>query len=157
MMSRVRTRPMIVVTLLLWSSGCQIPWDQLLKVDHTTIDPAPPAVVTQPQFRLLIIEETADRPTLPAEQLGIFTSTTLRDYLDKHCTTLADGSHGYRIVDQDDVANLPAEFQATAKLKRDATPWLYCTDGTRGLSTPLPADVDELLAKIRPYAESDAR
>ncbi len=157
MKSTSQTRLMIVVAILLWGSGCHVQWDQLLKVDHTTIDPAPPAVVTQPQFRLLIIEETADRPTLPAEQLGIFTSTTVRDYLDQHCVTLADGSHGYRIVDQDDVANLPAEFQATAKLKREATPWLYCTDGTRGLSTPLPASVEQLLAKIKPYAEADAR
>jgi hypothetical protein len=153
MMSRVRTRLMIIATMLLWCSGCQVQWDQLLKVDHTTIDPAPPAVVTQPQFRLLIIEETADRPALPAEQLSIFTSTTVRDYLDQYCVTLADGSHGYRIVDQDDVANLPAEFLATAKLKRESTPWLYCTDGTRGLSASLPVSVDELLAKIGPYAE----
>jgi hypothetical protein len=153
MKSLSQTKQMIVAAMLLWCSGCQVQWDQLLKVDHTTIDPAPPVVVTQPQFRLLIVEETADRPTLPAEQLGIFTSTMVRDYLDQHCVTLADGSHGYRIVDQDDIANLPAEFQAIAKLKRDATPWLYCTDGTRGLSAPLPVSVDELLAKIGPYAE----
>jgi hypothetical protein len=144
---------MIVLALMLSCSGCQIPWDQWLKLDRTTTDSTPRAVITKPQFRMLIVEETADRPTLPAEQLSIFTSTTLRDYLDQHCMTLADGSHGYRIIDQDDVANLPADFQATAKLRRDSTPWLYCTDGTRGLSAPLPGSVDQLLARIKPYAE----
>lgn len=144
---------MIVLALMLSCSGCQIPWDQWLKLDRATTDSTPPAVITKPQFRMLIVEETADRPTLPAEQLSIFTSTTLRDYLDQHCMTLADGSHGYRIIDQDDVANLPADFQATAKVKRDSTPWLYCTDGTRGLSAPLPGSVDQLLARIKPYAE----
>lgn len=144
---------MILVALLLSCSGCQISWDRLLKIDHTTIDPKPPSVITKPQFRLLIVEETADRPTLPPGQLSIFTSTTVRDYLDQHCVTLADGSHGYRIIDQDEVINLPPDFQATAKLKRESTPWLYCTDGTRGLSAPLPGSVDQFLARIKPFAE----
>ena len=144
---------MILVALLLSCSGCQIQWDRLLTLDHTTTDPNPPAVITKPQFRLLIVEETADRTTLPAGQLSIFTSTTVRDYLDHHCVTLADGSHGYRMIDQDDVANLPADFLATAKLKRESTPWLYCTDGTRGLSAPLPSSVNQFLARIKPYAE----
>lgn len=139
--------------LCLTGSGCNVQWDQLLKLDHTVTDPSAPTVVTQPQFRLLIVEETADRPSLPMDQLSIFVSPTLRDYLNSHCVKLADGSSGYRIVDKDDVDNLPADFRETAKLKRDSTPWLYCTDGSKGLSCPLPGSVDETLAKIKPYAE----
>jgi hypothetical protein len=144
---------MSLIAALLLLGGCKVQWEQLLNSDHTAVDPNPPSVVTDPQFRLLIVEETADRPGLPADQLSIFTSTALRDYLDSHCAKLADGSKGYRIVDKDDTSSLPPDFQATAGLKRESTPWLYCTDGAKGLSCPLPASVDELLAKIRPYAE----
>ena len=133
--------------LLLLLSGCNIDWTG----NHVRPDPNPPHVVTSPEFRLLIVEETADRPSLPAGQVSIFTSTTLRDYLDQHCKKLSDGSNGYRIIDKDQVNELPADFKAT--VKDNPTPWLYCTDGTNGLSCPLPATVDEVLAKVRPYAE----
>ena len=135
--------------LLLLLSGCNIDWTGQ---GHVQPDPNPPHVVTRPEFRLLIVEETGDRPSLPASQLSIFTSTVLVDYLDQHCKKLPDGSNGYRICDKDQLKELPPDFQATAK-PGNPTPWLYCTDGTNGLSCPLPATVDEFLAKVRPYAE----
>lgn len=135
--------------LLLLLGGCNIDWTG---GNHVVVDPNPPRVVTQPEFRLLIVEETADRPSLPPDQLSIFTSTVARYYLDAHCLKLPDGTNGYRIVDKDQLSELPADFKATAKLE-NGTPWLYCTDGINGLSCPLPATVDEFLAKVKPYAE----
>ena len=138
---------MLALLLIL---GCNVQW-----VSPVITDPSPPGpVVTKPEFRLLIVEETAHRTTLSADQLSIFTSSKLRQYLDSHCATLADGSHGYRIVDKDDVDNLPDDFRATVQQHRwESTPWLYCTNGIKGLSGPLSGSVDELLSKIKPYAE----
>ena len=145
----MKTRFALLLTLL--CCGCQwnIDWTGQ---HHVQPDPNPPHVVTQPEFRLLIVEETADRPSLAPSQLSIFTSTSVRDYLDQHCKQLADGSNGYRIVDKDQISELPDDFRATVK-PENPTPWLYCTDGTNGLSCPLPSSPDELLAKVRPYAE----
>lgn len=143
----MKTRFALLLAVL--CCGCNVDWTGQR---HVVVDPNPPHIVTQPEFRLLIVEETADRPSLSPGQLSVFTSTVIRDYLDQHCKKLADGSNGFRIIDKDQVDELPADFKATAKAE-NPTPWLYCTDGTNGLSCPLPATVDEFLAKVKTYAE----
>lgn len=136
---------------LLLLTGCNVQW---IPVDPIQPDPNPPGpVVTSDEFRLLIVEETADRPKLPAGQQGVFTSTVLRKWLREHCKPLSDGSNGFRIVDVDDVENLPAEFKSLER--PTSTPWLYVTNGKTGLSCPLPASVDELLSKVGPYASGE--
>lgn len=135
--------------LCISSIGCNVQW---IPVNPVQVDPNPPGpVVTNPEFRLLIVEETADRPKLPAGQQGIFTSTVLRKWLKDHCKPLSDGSNGFRIVDVDDVENLPAEFKGLETPK--SVPWLFVTNGTTGLSCPLPGTADEVIAKVSPYAE----
>lgn len=142
-------RPIIAMFALLMLIGCNIQW---VPVNPVLVDPNPPGpVVTNPEFRLLIVEETADRPRLPAGQQGIFTSTVLRKWLKDHCKPLSDGSNGFRIVDVDDMEHLPAEFKSLETPK--SVPWLYVTNGKTGLSCPLPATADEVIAKVSPYAE----
>lgn len=143
----------MIAMMLLCVMGCvPVDWTGMLSRDRVLTDPNPPHVITKPEFRLLIVEETADRPQLPAGQLSIFTSTALRKYLRDHCVKLSDGRDGFMIVDKDDVADLPIEFQGVHDAK-NPTPWLYATDGNKGVSCPLPADVDTVLAKVKPYAE----
>lgn len=147
--------------------GCTIDWTGLLSTDHTRPDPNPPVVTPAAEFRLLVIEETGNRPGLPASQQGIFTSVPLRTYLKQHAAKLPDGSNGFRFVDVDDLDNVPAEFKgiveqrkakalASAKANRpepEPPPWVYATNGREGVSCPLPGSVEELMAKIKPYAE----
>ena len=143
--------------LLLSVSGCGLNIDFSKWSDnHTVVDPSPPtptSVITAPIFRLLIVEETADRPGLPGSQQSIFASVPLRHYLNEHCAKLADGSPGWRICDKDDLGGLPAELKSAAETPRDSLPWLYVTNGKTGLSCPLPKSVDEVLEKVKAYAE----
>jgi hypothetical protein len=137
-------RIFLVLVLL---AGCNVQW---VPINPVQVDPNPP-VVTSHEFRLLIVEETADRAKLSSGQQGIFTSTILRKWLKDHCRPLSDGSNGFRIIDIDDMEHLPSEFRSLQKPQ--SVPWLYVTNGKTGLSCPLPASADELIAKVGPYAE----
>jgi hypothetical protein len=53
-------------------------------------------------------------------------------------------------VDDDDFENLPAEFKGLETPK--TLPWMYVTNGKAGLSCPLPATADEVIAKVKAYA-----
>jgi len=135
-------------------SGCTIDWTGLLSSDHTRVDPNPPHVVPAAEFRLLVVEETGQRPGLPASQQGIFTSVPLRTYLKQHAAKLPDGSNGFRFCDQDDVKSLPSGLREVVEQHPpQSLPWLYCTGGKEGVSCPLPGSVEELMAKVKPYAE----
>jgi len=143
-----------LLALVLILSGCTIDWTGLLSTDHTRPDPNPPIVTPAAEFRLLVIEETGNRPSLPAAQQSIFTSVPLRTYLKAHAAKLADGSNGFRFVDVDDVKGLPSVFREVAEVHKPLSlPWLYCTGGKEGVSCPLPGSVEELMAKVKPYAE----
>ena len=112
--------------------------------DHGPVDPS------SRQFRLLVIEETADRPTLPASQQAIFTSTTVRQYLKSHCAKGADGAPQFRFLDKD--AELSGDWKATVRAHGPRSyPWVYVTDGKTGHSGPLPNDVDSFLRLIKPF------
>jgi len=140
-----------LLPLLLVCCGClKIDWENQGPV---VPDPNPPHVVVDRQFKVLIVEETADRPKLPGSQSNIFTSVTFRHYLQDHCCKLDDGSPAFRIVDVDQIDKLPSEFRETAKLDRGKLPWLWATDGTDGISQPLPKSVDEAIEVLKPFAE----
>jgi len=146
-----RTSRLLAFMLLLAAGGCNVQW---VPVDPVKPDPNPPGpVVGERAFRLLIVEETEDRAKLPAAQQTIFASVPLRKYLRDHCHKLSDGSEGFRFVDKDQSGELPDELRKAADQPRQALPWLYVTDGVKGLSCPLPATVDDVLAKVKPYAE----
>lgn len=101
--------------------------------------------------RVFIVEETADRPRLPANQQAIFTSVPLRQFLKLHCVTGSDGAPAFRILDKD--AELSGDWRATLCAHPPRSyPWLYITNGKNGYSGPLSNSVDELIALIKPYA-----
>jgi hypothetical protein len=115
--------------------------------------PPGPAPIPTAGLRVLIVEETADRPKLPAGQAAIFTSAALRDWLDANCAKTPDGkAPDWRILDKDaDLAlDLPHWRQAMA-LPRSTLPWLIVSDGSRGYSGPLPATEAETLALLDAY------
>lgn len=145
-------RYLLLATCLLLV-GCNIDWTGESHVHPDPDGPRPVPVVNR-AFRMLIVEETADRTTLSAAQQSIFTSTVLRKYLADHAAKLSDGSNGYRFLDKDDIPSAPGDLRATAEqYPAGSYPWLWCTDGENGLSCPLPSSVDELLAKLKPFAE----
>lgn len=110
-------------------------------------------------FRVLILEETEDRASLPLSQSTILFSPIIRDYLINNTARDAKGYPGYRIWD-DDFTNLQYEQQvwkdAYEAAKRDSQgtlPWIVISDGKRGTSQPLPANVDETLALLRQFKQ----
>lgn len=106
----------------------------------------------EPAFRLLIVEETSDRPRMLQSQQAIFTSVRLRNYLKMHCAKGPDGAAAFRFLDKD--AELSGDWRMTLRARPQRSyPWLYVTNGSHGYSGPLPASVDELLVLIRQYAE----
>jgi hypothetical protein len=121
------------------------------------IDPPNPPPITEAGFRVLIVEETAERGKLPKDQLTILTSTEVRAYLNSHCVKGADGkTPEFRIFDKDtDVSHESQIWQkamAAAKTTPGfVTPWLIVSDGKKGSDGPLPANVADMLAELKKY------
>jgi len=138
----------VTIALCLMLSGCRIQW---VPDGPSIVDPNPPVV--ERSLRVVIVEETADRPALPSGQLAILTSPVVRRWLDANCDPLGDGTRSWRIVDKDAVGGLPAELRGACEHAAESMPWLYVTDGTNGLSCPLPDSVDAFVAKIKPFAK----
>lgn len=141
-------RATLLLLLLVVGCGLKIDFSQWSS-DHTLVDPNPPGPVVV-ALRVVIVEETGERPSLPVDQVGIFSSVTLRRYLTENCAKLPDGSNGFRIVDKDDIDQLPAELKVSSPA---SVPWLYVTNGVKGVGCPLPASADAVIEKVRAFAE----
>ena len=125
----------------------------------TPPDPKPPGPTPDPApiptagFRFLIVEETAERSKLPADQREIIGSTVLRLALNAACAKGPDGkSPEWRIIDKD--APMAAEskvWQDAMARPRKSLPWLIVSNGTTGFEGPLPATVNEVLAIVEKY------
>lgn len=121
--------------------------------------PTPPPIPGE-GLRVLIVEETADRGKLPRAQAEILTSTLVRGYLIAKCAKSPDGkTPEFRILDDDLTPDLlkferPAFVSALARAIQDSAghrPWLVVSNGSTGVSQPLPADVDATLSVLRKY------
>lgn len=115
----------------------------------TPVDPVDPAPIpTDGKLRVLILEETNDRGTLPAAQARIFTSTKVLGWL------RTNAPDRWRVWDKDvDPSSVPAEFADALKVQRGGLPWIVISNGTTGFSGPLPAteaDTITLLEKYKP-------
>ena len=119
-------------------------------------DPTPPAPIPVAGLRVLIVEETEDRPKLPANQTLILGSTLLRSWLNASCAKGADGrSPEYRILDKDTpMATDAKHWQDAMKRPRSQLPWIVISNGTTGFEGPLPATVDETLALLKKFGGS---
>lgn len=103
-------------------------------------------------FRLLIVEETALRTSLPTSQLAIFSSPLVRQYLNEKCVRV-QGQPDWRIWDRDtDVSGCNTELCEMLKKERGAElPWLILSNDKSSFSGPLPADVEKFLGLVRKY------
>jgi hypothetical protein len=115
-------------------------------------DPDPPPTPTAPfqvptsDLYVLITEETTERPRLPAQQLLIFTSTAVREWLDSNTK--------WRLLDQNAPMNNDDKvWQDAMKVPRQSLPWIAISNGKTktGYSGPLPADSKATLELLGKY------
>lgn len=132
------------LSFLLLASSCS------LSVPH----PAPKCDPVQPivshELRVLIIEDVKQRASLPIAQRETLTSKEFRDFLKKNCVKGSDGvTPEFRILDAG--SPLPPRWQATVdKYPRKSLPWMYVTNGSKGLSVPLPEE-RKAVETLQPY------
>lgn len=108
--------------------------------------PTPPAPIPATGLRVLIIEETNDRATLPPAQAQIFSSTKVLGWL------RTNAPDHWRVWDDDvDPASAPVEFRDALKIPRGGLPWIVISNGATGFSGPLPATADETVTLLEKY------
>lgn len=130
--------PLLValLTYLATSRGCELPIP-------IPVDPPVPVVVDG--LHILIIEETAERHTMPPEQQAILASVKLRE-----AVQAAGGQ--MRIFDDDtDLSGVESVWRDLMAVERDGLPWLLVVNGRRGVSRELPGTVDEVVAIVEQY------
>lgn len=120
------------------------------------ITPFNPPPIAEAGFRVLVLEETAERSKLPKDQLTILTSTVVRTRLKARCVKTADGTPEFRFLDKDtDLANESEIWKkAVERAKTDSKgvmPWMLLSNGKTGLSGPLSANGAELLELVGKY------
>ncbi len=137
-----------------------------LQVDNG--DPRPPPVPPGPNppgpvppipdagFRVLIVEETAELSKMPASQVQIRTSKTVRDYLDAKCAIGPDGkTREYRIWDKD----VPAQNDPSVAMKaalarpRASIPWIIISNGKAGYEGALPLTVADTMTLLKKFGD----
>jgi len=109
--------------------------------------PTPPPLPPIAKLHVLLIEESADRPRLPASQLAALTSPEVRTYLDTKC-----GKDGWRLLDKDtDVTAASEWWRKAMTLPRTSLPWIIISSATQVYSGPLPRTAAELLALLKQH------
>jgi hypothetical protein len=103
--------------------------------DPVEPDEKPP--IPDPGFKLLIVEESNDRPKLSQGQLGVMFGQTVKAFIRPKGEFL--------VADKDsDPSNLPKVWQdaiARAKAKATSYPWYLVSNGKKGYEGPLPKDI----------------
>lgn len=140
-------------TLTLATAGDYEPvWRQVqaaIKAGLTDIPPPHPVDPPIPtsEFRVLILEETANRSKLPTSQLSVLTSAPLRKWM-------TENGANFRVWDKDvDASREDAAWQAALKLPHGELPWIHVSNGKTGFSGPLPKTAEEtqtLIGKYKP-------
>lgn len=103
-------------------------------------------------FRVLIIEETAQRTSLTADQRSIFASPKVRQYLNSQCVKVGN-QPDWRIWDKDtEVSGCDTALCDMLRQERGPElPWLILSNDKSSFSGPLPATVDEFLELVQKY------
>lgn len=136
-------------------------------LDGGPVPPPPPPPPPPPTagLHVLIIDDENVRGELPQEQINIFTSKKLMDYLDSKCAKESDGEPAYRFSSNDSLA--PGEEARDLELKVWVEGWdavmaavnsgkvklpaWAVTNGTRGVIESLPGSVDAAIARIKEF------
>lgn len=123
-------------------------WRQIaaaIKAGLTDIPPPEPAPIPVTSLHVLIIEEMDDRSRLPASQVGIFSSTTLRKWF-------VDDNVQWRMFDDDvDQSQLDAKWKAALARPRTSLPWIVASNGSKGYEGPLPKTEAEVITLLEKY------
>lgn len=120
--------------------------------DEDVIPKPEPDPTPQPTFgklKVVIIEEVADRPTLPSSQRTVLLDKSIRDYAESHCE-LAGDIPEFRIYDKDLTPNVDWVKKAFSE-QRTTLPWIVLSNGKTGYSGPLPLTVEETLTLLKKY------
>lgn len=119
-----------------------------------------PAIINQGPFvpavaevSVLIVEESADRPRLPAGQLTVLNSTEMRDWCKSHCDKDEGGHPEFRVLDKDDdVSHLPQKWRDRfEESKKLPTPNIAVSTGKSGAEGDLPLTLEETMRVLKKY------
>ena len=122
--------------------------------DGVKPQPAAPAPIPVPGFRVLIVEEVMNRAALPTSQRLILTSVApngVRAFCEANCVLGPDGkTREFRIYDQN--VNMTKEsslWQDAMKRPRTSLPWLIVSNGTTGYEGPLLKTAEDTVALLK--------
>lgn len=116
-------------------------------------DPVKPAPIPLVGFRVLIIEETAQRTKLTPGQFNFMFGKASRDWLDT-ITTVETGQPGYRIYDKDATGSNDTQAWPREALKRprgSELPWIIISNGVTGFEGPMPAGESDIKALVQKH------
>lgn len=107
-------------------------------------------------LKVLILEETADRPKLPSAQQSLLTGKKFRDFLDGKCADDPDTNtkKAWRIADKDQDLRQVAKYYQDAQAKAKGQPMPRIVVGSdQGViyEGPLPASLSEAQALINKF------
>jgi len=107
-------------------------------------------------FRVLIVEDAANRAKLPASQEVILFDKSVRDYLATKCVKGDDNKTPERRICDKGIdyskQKVWADALERANSKAKGTyPWIAISNGKEGFEGPLPKTVDETLALLKKY------
>lgn len=121
-------------------------------------EPTPPIPPQPAGFRVLILEETAERGKLPAAQVSALNSTKAREYMNAKTPKGPDGkTPEWRMWDDDHVdlthaaENWRKAYELAKKDSAGKLPWIVVSNGNAGESRPFPQTEAELLELLRKY------
>lgn len=113
--------------------------------------PPSPAPIPLAGYRVLFVEETAERGKLTVGQFRAMFGKASRDWLDAN-TVKENGQPGYRIYDKDQpTAGDLKHWQDAMKRPRSAVPWIVISNGQSGFEGPLPGTIEEIDALLKKY------
>lgn len=122
-----------------------------LTTDPNAIVPDVTPVVA-PEFRCLILEESADRPKLTQNQLSILIGKKVDTYMKQYCVKDVHGNPEFRIYDKDTKLTGPWA-EVIQKNPPQSFPWFYCTNGTKGTNGPVPkSGADKFIEILNPFS-----
>lgn len=102
-------------------------------------------------LKVLIVEETGKRPTLPEDQQDILFSVAIRAYAESKCTK-TDGNTDFLILDVNlDVTLMPEWAKTAMKEPMSSLPFILISNGSTGFAGPLPADEGSTLTLLKKY------
>lgn len=137
------------------------------------VDPPAPAPIAGEGLRMLLVEESKLRNTLPKSQQYIYSAKEVRDYLRAKCPIGSDGkTPEYRIWDiyqtiasssedtrwKDAFKRVTTSISSPSKVRPNIRmftpgklPWVLISNGKTGYEGPLPANVPDMMALLKKF------